>query len=1122
MSSSRTAALLVYLCASLVSAQGEWASWSCGERAGDGAWLWTANDVVGHVGVARVGEGIVKVSVLSRPTQISAPQEAKVEPGSVQVSGLPPMTFQFREGQMRCRLPAANSERLFGLGEKYNSVDQRGKRVNMWVDSGYRSLGDRTYLPVPMYLSSAGYGLYLDSSFRSVFDLASDGKSVIITNHAPEMTLYLWTGENYAKLMRSYCQITGLPEAPPEWAFGIWLSRCSYASQREVLEVARRWRALDLPLSLFNIEGWKGKSYHSFNDKSFPDPRAMIEELHSYGWKVMLWNTHNLPPTDPNYAYGDEHGHFAKGLDGKTYNVPHSYGRGGCLDVTNPEAVKWWDSLYDPLLELGVDALFNDVTNYLDDDLHEQRAGRMTFSNGKTSEEMHNLYWLLFNKITYKYMKNKTGNDTVLRCAGGWAGQQKCSTVWAGDSACTWDFLERDIKALLSMGWSGIPYFGYDIPGFSAKGNPPSAELYIRWVQFGALSPLMQFHTNARPEPWHYGDAAIGALRAYGWLRESFMPYIYSLALEAQETGTPMARSLAWQYPQDEIAARIEDEYLLGSDLLIAPLHKPGTQRRVYIPQGVWMDIADGTCHEGPVWVEAQAPLDHLPIYMREGAIIPMKLDPQLNVAAPMKDRYVKAIEALPPFKTGTQYSVWRRKGAVTNLSCSRRKKDVILRAWGDDLPAGTLLRFEVGPPEKLTVDGKKLTQLSPAEVAAGEKPGYCYRKSEQVCFVSPGEDWREVTLTEEHGQLQFEEWEAPTRIPANARRARIEVTLREMKQGAVPVLSYAYLGSGGTVLGKRTADARWRFDAPLELSAEQEKLIWRVEAVAKTGEKIKSRPRVTVIQTPTRIEAPGAIRLKDAGEFRLKVLSNSSLPTGGRIAVEGPERVAFTPATISYRIRGVGASREIPIRYRIEQPQRGAKPLGLGEHQIMVQHTIGRTKMAGATILAARPFAWQIVGPFGGEGKREDWPKALKIAYGPEKGEVDLAAEYQGAGGKVKWQVYPEEWIGDDGMIDIERLYGKVDLVSAYLYASFEWPVARDVLLKVGSDDALMLWLNGKKVFEFPGGRPADRDQDTITVSLTAGRNTVLAKVFDILDAWRFYFRITDLNGKPLSDFSP
>jgi alpha-D-xyloside xylohydrolase len=502
----------------LTAARADRATWSSSAPGPAGGWIWkTADGAQTFVTVEGAPEGALKVTLSPKPPTGSPPAApgppVQVTAGAVTLKGLPPLTFGLQPGMARCALPAAPNEAFFGLGEKFNAVNQRGRQVNMWVDDGYRSLGDKTYLPVPMVVSSGGWGLYLDSTFRSVFDLASDGHTVVITHYAPQMTVYLWRADSARELLHQYCKITGLPEAPPDWAFGIWLSRSSYSTQQEVLEVARRWRALDLPLSLFNVEGWKGRTYHTFNEATFPDPRAMIQELHSYGWKVMLWNTHNIPPTDPDYKMGDSRGYFAKGADGKTFSLQDGYGSGGCLDVTNPEAVRWWNSLYDPLLDMGVDALFNDVTNYLDDDFGSQRCGRMHFSDGRTTEEMHNRYWMIFNQVTYEYMKRKTGNDTVLRVAGGWAGQQKYSTTWAGDSLCRWEFLRRDITAVLSAGWSGLPYAGYDIPGYADAGNPVSPELYMRWLEFGSLSPMMEFHSTARTEPWYYGDEAIKALR---------------------------------------------------------------------------------------------------------------------------------------------------------------------------------------------------------------------------------------------------------------------------------------------------------------------------------------------------------------------------------------------------------------------------------------------------------------------------------------------------------------------------------------------------------------------------------------------------------------------------------
>lgn len=1097
--------------------QGEWQAPEGCEQVEDGVWQWQLGGGKLYLGAEQAGEGIVRLTVGAEKPSLAIAAEVEVGPGTVKVPQLPPVAFEVREGAVRCRLPAEGGECFFGLGEKYNSVNQRGRKVNMWVDDGYRSLGDRTYLPVPMYVSSRHYGLYLDSALRSTFDMASEGSQVVITLDGPTMALYLWSGADYPELLRRYCQITGFPEPLPGWAHGIWLSRSSYASQKEVLEVVRRWRSLDLPLSLLNIEGWKGVPWHAFNERAFPDPRAMIQTLHEYGIKVMLWNTHNLPPDDPHYAYGDEHGYFVKGLDGKTFNVPEGYGRGGCLDVTNPEAVAWWHSLYDPLLDLGVDGLFNDITNYLDDDFGAQRSGRMVFHNGQTSTQMHNLYWLLFNKATYEYMKARTGGDTVLRVAGGWAGQQKYSSVWAGDSATTWEFLERDIKALLSAGWSGIPYFGFDIPGFCPIGNPPSKELYIRYLQLGALAPMMQFHTGARPEPWHYGDEAVAALRSWGWIREAFMPYIQSLALEAAATGAPMARSLAWEYPQDATAVAVEDQFLLGRDLLVAPLYRPGSQRRVYIPAGTWLDILDGSSYVGPTWAEAQSPLDHLPVYIREGAIIPMKLTRDLAIGPSMRESHLKVVEIVPPGgRVRTDQAVLRRKEGDVRLSCTRKQDQVILCGAGRRLPAGTLLRFEVGPPNRVTCDGRELKEIPEKDLVAGDKRGWLYRKSEQVCFVNPSANWETVTLTEQQGQLRFERWSSPTVIPANARTASIEVSIPLLKLGTVPTMAYAYRDATRMTSGRRVGPDRWRFTVPLKLSATAEDLTWSIRAQARTDEFIESRPRVTSVIPPVTLVAPTTVRLADEGRLVLKVVSQSSLPTAGRLELSGPPGLSFSPVIIPYQVAGRGTVREIMVQYRTEPRLR------LGEHPITVRHFLGRVALEPATVLGLRPLTWSVAGPFSHEGAPSDWLQAFRAVLPPETGEVDLAASYDTSAGTVTWRPFPQDCIADDGMLDLARLFDKLPLATAYLYASFVSPAGREALLKLGSDDALVVWLNGTRVFEFSGGRVAIRDQDSVAVKLLAGRNTILAKVFNITDAWRLYLRLTDPQGKPVGDLSP
>ncbi|MCE5215636.1 hypothetical protein LLH03_01285, partial [bacterium] len=376
----------------------------------------------------------------------------------------------------------------------------------------------------------------------------------------------------------------------------------------------------------------------------------------------------------------------------------------------------------------------------------------------------------------------------------------------------------------------------------------PSTELYLRAVEAEALSPLMVMQGAGGQEPWDWDSETETTAQSWSWMRESFSPHLYSVALESALTGAPVARSLAWVSPADGEAMAVDDEFVLGDSLLVAPVCTPKGQRSIYLPAGGWMDLIDGSEYHGPTHAEAQAPLTHLPLYLREGAIVPMKLSPDLLLGADMSESHRKALEILPPFGHGQSSYLWRWGTGEALLNCRRRAEEIVFRAHGRQLPVRTLLRFEVGPPAEVSVDGKSLKELTEEQVAEGEKRGYYYRKTEQVCFVYPGDDWEEVTILEEHGQLRFVDWLAPTRVAVDAGPAKVAVSLPELAPGAVPSLSYTYLESGGAIVGEKTGPSRWSFAIPLEKAEEDEELVWQVKAKAKTDEIISSRERRTLV----------------------------------------------------------------------------------------------------------------------------------------------------------------------------------------------------------------------------------------------------------------------------------
>lgn len=538
-------------------------------------------------------------------------------------------------------LHARPDEHYLGLGERFDSLDQRGKQVDLWVEDGAQ--GGLSYIPVPFYLSSAGYGQHIDTEVRCLVRLATpdDPGVVSIRNAAPSLSLTVLPGRTPKEILSRYTAIAGRPEAPPAWVFGPWKSRdWQTADQAGIGEDVEQQRELGLPATVKLIDARWEAAYHTFafDPVKFPDPLAMIDRVHAHGSRLVLWISPWMAVDngdDPNDAYDAcaERGYFIRRPDGEVY--VHRLGNnplliGSCLDLTNPEAAAWWQANVRRLAEMGVSG-FNT-------DFGEQVPEDAVFYDGRTGREVHNVYARLYNELTYEAMQ--AGQPGMLLARSGWHGSQRLSALWAGDQ--TSDFahgsgLRTAIVAGLSAGLSGFPFWGSDIGGYFGT---PTDEVYQRWAQFAAFCPIMLIHGAGRREPWTFSPQTLDLYRRYARLHTDLFPYIFAYAHEASQTGIPIMRAVPLEFP-DEPGAwgdLAEHQYCFGAELLVAPVYYGFARTRlVYLPAGEWRDFWSGELLAGGRVVRRRADLETIPVFARAGAIVP-RLDPSPLTLPPAGD----------------------------------------------------------------------------------------------------------------------------------------------------------------------------------------------------------------------------------------------------------------------------------------------------------------------------------------------------------------------------------------------------------------------------------------------------------------------------------------------------
>lgn len=526
-----------------------------------------------------------------------------------------------------------HEEHLYGLGERYVAFDQRGQRVLLQVREAHGTNSTTlAYKPVPFFMSTRGYGMFVHTSYPVHVDLgASSAISGVVMVEGGDLDYFLIYGPTFKEILRRYTALTGRPPLPPKWSFGVWYSRCMYKNRKEIETIVQRLRKEGLPFDVLHIDPlWlKGRKKRDFDacdflwdEEAFPKPAEMLRQLRRQGVKVSLWENPYFPMDSPLFQDAMEKGYFLRAPDG-TPARPERGVPAAVVDFTNPDAREWYKSLHRPLLAQGVAAFKTDYGEEVPQDA--------VSSSGMRGEELHNLYPLLYTSTVFE-VSQEFSPQPVIWARSAWAGSQRFPVHWSGDAQSKWEVLGRVLASGLSLGLSGFAFWSHDIGGFYSLKDP---KLYVRWAQFGLLSSHARFHGTTPREPWYFGRRTVEIVRAFSHLRYRLIPYLYSEAYRCTKAGLPLMRPLILEYQDDPAVPSISDEYLLGESLLVAPILTERDERAVYLPAGWWVDFWTGQRFEGARWTRWRGPLERIPLFIRGESIIPLGPEMQFSGERP-------------------------------------------------------------------------------------------------------------------------------------------------------------------------------------------------------------------------------------------------------------------------------------------------------------------------------------------------------------------------------------------------------------------------------------------------------------------------------------------------------
>ncbi|WP_110588557.1 alpha-xylosidase [Microbacterium suaedae] len=522
-------------------------------------------------------------------------------------------------------------ELVYGLGERFGPFVKNGQSVEIWNADGGTS-SEQAYKNVPFYLTNHGYGVLVNDTGHVSYEIGSEAvERVQFSVPGEKLEYFVVAGPTPAEVLGRYTSLTGRPPEVPAWSYGLWLSTSFTTDYDEqtVNSFIDGMRDREIPLDVFHFDCFWMREFHwcdfEWDPRVFPDPEGMLARLHDRGLRVSAWVNPYIGQSSKLFREGADAGYFVTRADGSVWQWDMWQAGMALVDFTNPDATRWYQDHLRRLIGQGVDCFKTDFGERIPTDV--------VYFDGSDPHAMHNRYAQLYNEAVFEVLEEAHGEGgAVVFARSATAGGQRMPVHWGGDNTSSFESMAETLRGGLSLAMSGFGFWSHDIGGFEGM---PDATVFTRWLAFGLLSSHSRLHgSSSYRVPWLFDEAegrderdpesAVSVARRFAQLKASLMPYLFAAGREAHETGIPVMRPMPLAFPEDPTCRHLDRQYLLGPDLLVAPVFSADGEVELYLPAGRWTSLLTGETVDGGAWRLERHGLDSLPLYVREGAVIPL------------------------------------------------------------------------------------------------------------------------------------------------------------------------------------------------------------------------------------------------------------------------------------------------------------------------------------------------------------------------------------------------------------------------------------------------------------------------------------------------------------------